>query len=157
MQELPTKYCRRCDQTLSVEDFYVYKSGKRAGHKYCYCKSCSVKFSTLSTAKSPEKRAIREKNYRLEGKNKINRRNRQLVSLYGITLEYFNSLPQECSLCGATENLCADHCHQTGKFRSILCKRCNSGLGYFKDDPHELTRAIEYIKMHRWEHLKTLC
>lgn len=39
-----------------------------------------------------------------------------------------------------------DHCHETGKIRGILCRRCNSGLGFFRDSPTTLERAIEYLE-----------
>lgn len=42
--------------------------------------------------------------------------------------------------------LAVDHCHKTGKFRGIICVHCNSGLGYFRDNPEYLQSAIEYLK-----------
>ena len=40
-----------------------------------------------------------------------------------------------------------DHCHSSGKIRGLLCTRCNTGLGLFKDDPTALQRAIDWIKI----------
>ena len=41
--------------------------------------------------------------------------------------EYLSS--EECQLCGEVysikNNKNMDHCHETGKFRNIVCKRCN--------------------------------
>jgi hypothetical protein len=45
--------------------------------------------------------------------------------------------------------LSIDHCHETGKFRGILCTFCNSGLGYFKDSIESLQAAIDYLKKHK--------
>ena len=51
----------------------------------------------------------------------------------------------KCAICEtqcATEReLAVDHCHKTGKIRGLLCMRCNTALGAFKDDPLLLERA----------------
>lgn len=39
-----------------------------------------------------------------------------------------------------------DHCHSTSKVRGLLCHRCNTGLGLFRDSPDALSRAVEYLK-----------
>ncbi len=38
-----------------------------------------------------------------------------------------------------------DHCHKTGKIRGILCRLCNGGLGFFRDNPESLAAAIRYL------------
>jgi hypothetical protein len=41
-----------------------------------------------------------------------------------------------------------DHCHTTGKTRGLLCKNCNFGLGYSRDNPVILQGMIDYLKKH---------
>ena len=50
-----------------------------------------------------------------------------------------------CAICGGViegREICRDHSHKTGKFRGWLCSNCNSGLGFFRDDPARLERAV---------------
>jgi hypothetical protein len=57
--------------------------------------------------------------------------------------------PESCECCGghndSGQKLHLDHCHGKNVFRGWLCFRCNMGLGYFKDDPERLRRAIAYL------------
>lgn len=73
---------------------------------------------------------------------------------YGISLEYYNSLREiqkyKCAICRIPEGqfeeaLIVDHDHNTGEVRGLLCKRCNSGLGFMKDSPKRLIRAARYL------------
>lgn len=43
------------------------------------------------------------------------------------------------------EVMCVDHCHKTGKIRGLICKRCNTLLGYAQDSPEILGKAIAYL------------
>lgn len=54
-----------------------------------------------------------------------------------------------CAICGevpATPSM--DHCHKTGKSRGVLCRYCNIGLGWFRDDPNRLAAAMRYLADH---------
>lgn len=55
-----------------------------------------------------------------------------------------------CAICGITseesgKKLVVDHSHETLKVRGLLCRRCNSGLGFFRDNQLFLAMAIEYL------------
>jgi hypothetical protein len=83
-------------------------------------------------------------------------KNDSLKSLYGITLEQYNSMLVRqnycCFICGNHETsstkgrLFVDHDHVTGKIRGLLCGKCNSLLGMAQDDPEILIKAIAYLR-----------
>jgi ribosomal protein S27AE len=55
---------------------------------------------------------------------------------------------QFCELCGEAGNIVFDHSHQSGRFRGWLCGKCNSALGFAKDDPLLLQRMADYVRRH---------
>lgn len=71
---------------------------------------------------------------------------------YGVSrLLYLEALQLQmgkCMICNteAGMDLRVDHCHETGKFRGLLCNSCNNGLGRFKDNPEHLRRAARYLE-----------
>jgi len=74
---------------------------------------------------------------------------------YGITVPEYNLMLEQqnyaCALCGKTEQeagrrLCVDHDHATGKVRSLLCRSCNSMIGYAKDSPELLNKGAAYVE-----------
>lgn len=75
---------------------------------------------------------------------------------YGITpAEYDAMFAAQAGLCAICKNhqtarrLAVDHCHTTGKVRGLLCTRCNSGIGQFKEDPGLFARALFYLEQHK--------
>ena len=94
---------------------------------------------------------------------KIRAYNRKLqLAKYGITPDDYERMLNEqggvCKLCGqppkpggvkAASKLHADHDHETGACRDLLCMNCNRGLGAFKDDPGLLRAAAAYIERPR--------
>jgi nitrate/TMAO reductase-like tetraheme cytochrome c subunit len=72
---------------------------------------------------------------------------------YNLSPEDYDTMLEEqdnkCKIClvkfsDVTPNV--DHCHTTNKVRGILCTRCNTGLGQFRDDAETLTKAINYLE-----------
>lgn len=81
---------------------------------------------------------------------------------YGLTLEEVDSLivvfRGKCGICRSllTANLkkkgqplsavVVDHNHKTGNVRGLLCGGCNKGIGFLKEDPEILRRAMEWCE-----------
>ena len=63
-----------------------------------------------------------------------------------------------CAACGTDEpggyagrhgTFNADHDHDTGEVRGLLCYRCNRGIGLFKDDPDLMRLVAQYLDRYR--------
>lgn len=81
-----------------------------------------------------------------------------LLGRYGITLEQHEQMLRSqdgrCDICKRkfkdSRNTHTDHDHATGKVRSLLCTRCNNGLGHVERDGGQWVKlAMKYIKKHR--------
>jgi len=112
---------------------------------------------------SLEKRKCYLRQYTKNNKNKIKKykcrakeyqRNINLKKRYNITEETFQKLVEEqkscCAICTEKiENLFIDHCHKTGKIRSLLCHKCNTAIGLLNEDINIMQNAIDYIFKHK--------
>ena len=82
---------------------------------------------------------------------------KKFLKKYNLTPEKYaellNAQKGVCAICGGVNkkdgNLNIDHDHETGRVRGLLCHNCNSGLGMMKDDPEIMTKATQYIKIHK--------
>jgi len=54
--------------------------------------------------------------------------------------------PTSCEVCGGTQSISFDHCHQRGIFRGWLCGSCNKILGFANDNPDRLRKLIAYLE-----------
>ena len=86
-------------------------------------------------------------------------RNKIYQNKYGITLEEYNILLEKqlyaCAICKEPENqiswgkskrLSVDHNHKTGKVRGLLCQKCNTTLGRYKDDISVWHNFVTYLE-----------
>ena len=69
---------------------------------------------------------------------------------FNLTEEQYQQMLQNqhghCAICPTTEDLVVDHCHDTGKVRGLLCRKCNVALGMFADSKDKLEAALNYLK-----------
>ena len=109
-------------------------------------------------AKNPEHVKEQKHQYYLRNAAKISAQRKanrgpryeyELRNKYGLSKEGYEELLQraggKCEVCGATEKLAVDHCHDSLVVRGILCKHCNTGLGYFRDREDLLAKAVTYL------------
>lgn len=92
-------------------------------------------------------------------------RSKHLENTYGITLLEYEKLwfmqSERCAICktekvGKHGTAAVDHDHETGEVRGLLCSRCNTGLGQFKDNITYLKNAIDYLENHAEKVFDTL-
>lgn len=91
-------------------------------------------------------------------------RNYGFKNRYGIGYDEYQAMQRAqggvCLICKKPETslnqhthearlLSVDHCHDTGKIRGLLCKRCNTGIGAFEEDPELMKAAVRYIRRHK--------
>ena len=132
---METKNCYACKTTKPVSEFY--RSNKTYYQKEC--KDCN---------------RLRKGRWHKTEEGKRSSANTKLKSRFGITLDDYEAMYAEqggqCQICGVTEScsghrLAVDHCHTSGKIRGLLCKACNLGLGYYRDNKEFLANAIKYL------------
>lgn len=132
-----TKICSKCKEEKSSEAFYIVRPHGRMKTPSLQgeCKECG------NDGRKKRKSA-----------STIAQRANNLKKTYGITIDTYNALLEaqnfKCKICGmsSNRNLSVDHEHSTGRIRGLLCGVCNSGLGMFKDSPHLLQKAKEYLE-----------
>ena len=83
--------------------------------------------------------------------NSLSRQAGKLKKKYGLSLADYNAKVARqggiCPICLRipTDRLCVDHNHETRTLRSLLCRRCNIGLGLYNDDPAAMRRGADYL------------
>lgn len=103
----------------------------------------------------------RETNRRCYQNSEEARRDYNLRSHYGISIEQYKAMYEKqggkCLTCGdakplrGRDSLCVDHNHDTGKVRELLCARCNKALGCVRENPEALRALADYAERHRKE------
>lgn len=129
------------------------KERKKYNKKY-YLKNKESK--KLRDKKYRENESVKERKrlYMIDYRKKNPSENRKnKCRSFGITIEIYNNLLNKqkgvCAICNnkckSGHSLSIDHCHITGKVRGLLCKNCNSGIGFLNDDKVLLKNAIKYL------------
>jgi hypothetical protein len=143
------KTCTVCEEEKTISSFWKTSKQRKDG-TFGYrsvCIDCSIKEKL-------------EKYHNENGKEIQKQRSfKALLKKYGISEQEYEAerIKQNysCKLCGDHESnqphkrLHIDHCHETGKYRGLLCNKCNLGLGAFKDNVDVLKQAIEYLNENR--------
>lgn len=97
-----------------------------------------------------ERILAQQREYRRRNKDRVRMGVR--CSTYGISRGDVDRMLKRqkgnCPVCGKSlgQRFDIDHCHKTNQVRGLLHHKCNVGLGYLKDSPAVLRRAIRYLE-----------
>lgn len=94
-----------------------------------------------------KERYARDPEYRKVLKQRANQRHKAKRKA---ELEHWLQLQDyKCCICHGEltiETVNRDHCHVSDEYRGLLCRACNYGLGFFRDNSELLQRAVEYLR-----------
>lgn len=151
-----TKQCTKCFEVKSKEDFAKRTKNEKESLQ-SHCKSCNKEYRLSRKDKEKEyRKGYRE---RFKKKNPTYSKNKNLMYSYGITFDEYQDLILQqkgtCAICNLqTDLLVVDHDHSccpgpkscSKCIRGLLCRTCNLGLGYFKDNNQYMKNAVNYLQ-----------
>ena len=128
--ETPTRKCTVCGLFTTDLTKFVKDKGSRYGVRNL-CLPCAQARNNL------------------QPKMKDWKTDHQTKKRYGVDSETYKRLmstSSSCQICGKTEELCYDHCHDTMKFRGVLCRGCNRSLGQLGDNIEGIQKVLDYLR-----------
>lgn len=152
--------CSTCGQFKPLDEF-AKDASKKDGLRG-KCKACQRAYWNGWRQMSGNSEKSRAAMARSRKKNAHKRLDYARRRLYGMAPGDAERMHAEqsggCAICHrpiplgdghASRSACVDHDHLTGCVRGLLCRKCNSGLGMFRDDPELLNAAAEYLRVAR--------
>jgi hypothetical protein len=137
------KTCPKCKiQYPATKEYYYGNSSKEDGLAWS-CKKCSNASVTKWNKQNPKE------GFNIQRKSRLKR--------LGFTTELFDQMLKSqknvCALCGTDtpggprNEWAADHDHNTGKPRGLLCMSCNTTLGHIEAKNLDwMDKARKYIE-----------
>lgn len=130
----PIRKCKDCKVECFVSSllpaWFVADKGSKHGYRNL-CIPCAIKRNN----KHPK-----QKDWKTDHQTK---------KRYGVDVDTYNArmaAQTSCEICGKTEDLCYDHCHDTMQFRGVLCRGCNRSLGQLGDNLEGILKVVKYLE-----------
>lgn len=153
LNPVQVKLCLRCREEKTLN---LFPKNRRTKHGVgTYCLVCAADIVRRRRATPEGQQTHRDSSNRWREANKERHADNNARRNYGVEHGTYDQMltAQEgkCAICRTNEpgtgigRFAIDHCHTSGKVRGLLCSNCNRGLGYFKDDPARIRRAIDYV------------
>lgn len=158
------KICRTCGESKPPADYYRAKENRDGLNRAC--KTCEKKRAVQWHKDNREKSREATRRFKQNNPDKIAAYNKSpgkrrsqhkydLRTRYGLEITEYEAMVAEqsgaCAACGDVPDrmLVVDHCHKSGRVRGLLCRPCNTALGFMGDDPVLLRRLAEFATQHR--------
>lgn len=117
--------------------------------KYCRARDKNLRAVRKYSASHAEKEKERKRRWHTTTGRYRQRLKKGIIDAHLVD-EVLAAQGGKCAICGALApagngSWHADHDHETGLLRGVLCNACNPGLGCFKDSTKHLFSAIKYL------------
>ena len=151
--QLERRQYHRAWRAVHKEHVAEYRHGK-----YLEQKDARSKYSEQYYQEHRQQYIERARDYRKKNAAVLRAYWRQRKT--GCTQEQYDALyaaqDGKCALCGDStpgrfvgngkaQDFCADHDHETGRIRGLLCGNCNAGIGHLQDNSTLLRKAADYL------------
>jgi len=147
------KACTKCNIEFDYTSEYFAKDPRTKSGLAAQCKKCTNKRGSAWQKDNRDRSTLRSFEWRQRNPDKVRvqklKRANYTPELYDSMFKAQNGV---CALCGTSEPggrygvLNADHDHNTGKPRGLLCWPCNSALGLIEMKPADwMDKARKYI------------
>lgn len=143
--------CTNCKKTLPLEAF---RSLRQTNKPTRCCQNCREQRRQISADVYHGRRQRRTTKGRPPKTLEELSKSHLLLSSAARTYREEKTAAQNglCAICGKKRKLDLDHCHKHNRFRGMLCRACNQGLGMFQDSSALLQKAINYLVAHNFDH-----
>lgn len=138
--------CKECQRATTLAGYYARKAASPDGRAPLSEKVCT--FCGIVKPAADFHRRRHGGSSGLTPRCRDCERDVRFAKLYGLSPEEVAAMTC-CAICGSTERLHIDHCHDSGRVRGRLCYHCNLGLGYFRDNAEWLRGAALYLERDR--------
>ena len=162
---MANKICTKCGATKPLADFAKDRSTRDGYHQQCLICKREAQSRWRATHPVEQREQFRiwsqqnysehlSRNRRWQENNRAKMRSSILKTRYNLTVDEYQRMFDEqagrCTICGDAGPLVVDHKHdESRRVRSLLCVRCNSGLGFFRENIEVMRAAIAYLEADR--------
>ena len=159
------KQCRKCKKITPISNFT--KKNANRDKLTSICKDCVRVENRHNREKNKEKQKEYAKQYKHINKERVLQWTRDwrirnpdyaIKRKYNLTQEDFDGMIEEqnntCIICGESflnTKPIVDHDHYNMKVRGLLCKYCNTALGFARDSYEVAFNMFLYLKKHTKE------